>query len=654
MSAPPVASALGPRIVAGPERIGSEQRWQVELADGRRAVLGRLLPELAADPAIRRRYVRDLDRLRDLAGCGLAPILEVGPAPDPRDPAAAPPWRLRVDPPGETLAALLGRRAPAPIDEVAAIGAALADRLAALHDRGVVLRDLAPRWIVVGGDGSVTLTDVGLARVDILSTRSAASLLVEGSPYVAPEQLTRTVVDPRSDLHALGVILYQLLSGALPFGDGPAILRDGRPPRPLAELRPEVPAAMDAVILRCLAVDPGERPATAREVAAILRGEERAPAGPLARVICQSCGAPLRLGQRLCLGCGREAVLFRHRRGDDEGPSFALELTKATEDTEFSQRLRETLGALASEAVPTLNLIIGDARMYSKEELRRRHRLPLRLFDNLSKETADSLQRRLEAVKITTRVRSSHDSHPRRQRRIGAAVVAAVFAAVAIPIFIFAPLAVGVIVTAIGAAITLAVLFARRKALVAPTPLLALRPAAAALPASDPLVRRLADLLAAGVAADVREPIAELALIVQRLVDHRAHVGDERAELDRVLAPIVPLVDLIAAQAEAIRAIDRELAGLEEGAMVRALAASEARGEPASAREPVLAGLDRLRALEDRRARALHRLLSAGDLLRRSADLGLQVRDEEAAHQRQIQLALHALGDGGDDEESVS
>ena len=79
--------------------------------------------------------------------------------------------------------------------------------------------------------------------------------------------------------------------------------------------------------------------------------------------------------------------------------------------------------------------------------------------------------------------------------------------------------------------------------------------------------------------------------------------------------------------------------------MVRALAASEARGEPPSAREALLVGLDRLRALEDQRALALHRLLSAADLLRRAADLGLGVHDEAQAHERQIQLALHALGE---------
>ncbi|MCA9638064.1 MAG: serine/threonine protein kinase, partial [Myxococcales bacterium] len=351
--APPITTRTPLSVLEGPERCGSEQRWRVRLADGRPALLARLLPELASDPAIRRRYVRDLERLASLGERGLAPLLERGPEPDPRDPRAAPPWRLRLDPPGITLAEWLRKRAPAPVDEVAALGAALAECLAAIHDRGVVVRDLAPRWIVIGPEGQVTLTDVGLTRVDILSTRTAASLLVESSPYASPEQLAKTVVDPRSDLFGLGVILYQALTGALPFGDGPALLRDDQPPPPPSELRAEVPAAFDEVIRRCLARDPEGRPATAREVAAILRGRA-APSQAIARVVCQSCGAPLRLGQRLCLSCGKEAVLFEHMP-EGSGERYSLELTKATEDAAFSQRLQRVLDALARERVPVLN-----------------------------------------------------------------------------------------------------------------------------------------------------------------------------------------------------------------------------------------------------------------------------------------------------------
>jgi septal ring factor EnvC (AmiA/AmiB activator) len=99
-----------------------------------------------------------------------------------------------------------------------------------------------------------------------------------------------------------------------------------------------------------------------------------------------------------------------------------------------------------------------------------------------------------------------------------------------------------------------------------------------------------------------------------------------------------------------VRAIDQELAALDEGAMVRALARSSARGEPSDARATILDRLDRLRALEERRATLLHRLLEASSLLRRAVELGLGVRDEQAEHERRVHLALRALDPDDDDE----
>ncbi len=634
MSDLPVAAKTAMTTIDGPERRGSEQRWRVRLADGRRALLGRLLPELADDPAIRRRYVRDLDRLADVSECGIAPLIERGPLPDPRNPRSPPPWRLRLDPPGTTLAAWLRSRSPAPVDEVSALGATLAERLAALHDRGVILRDLAPRGFVLGEDGELWLTDVGLTRVDILSTRTAASLLVESSPYASPEQLTRT----------LGVILYQALTGVLPFGDGPALLREDQTAPPPSSLRPGIPAALDEVIGRCLQIDPEARPPTAREVASILRGEAPATAS-MERASCQACGASLRLGQRLCLGCGSEAVLFEHTEVADDNERWALELTRGSEDADFGRRLRAVLGALSTDELPPLNLVIGDARMYSKAELARRHRLPLRLFDDLSKETAEELKARLKEEKLVTRVVRKPMTVGQGQRKVAMGIVAGVTVALSIGLFLLSVEA-GLFAAGIGVVILIIIAVANAKRKKPKVPLLRLRPAPAALPASDPLVTRLASLLQEGPSDDVREQIAELALLIQRLVDHRASVVGGRAELDRILEPIVPLVELIEAQTRGLIEIDRELADLDEGAMVRALGSSEARGEEESARAPILAGLDRLRALEDQRARALHRLLSAGDLLRRTADLGLAVHDPEAIHERQVALALKALGAG--------
>ncbi|WAS96791.1 serine/threonine-protein kinase [Nannocystis punicea] len=637
---PRLPAELGAEVVGAAERVGSELRCRVRLGDGREGVLAWLAPELARDAAMRRRYVRDVARLRELDAPGVAPVLAAGPN-DPRAPGAPPPWRLRLDPRGETLEQWLRRRAAAPVDEVVELAIALCELLAGLHARGVVIRDLHPR-LVVRGDEGLWLTDVGLARVDILSTRTASSLLLEGSPYAAPEQLARTALDPRADLYAVGVILYRGLTGLLPRGEGPAFLGEASPAPPRA-LRAEVPPELDALVMRCLSLEPGGRPASARELAAALAGE--APAGAsAARTICQHCGARLRLGQRLCLACGRVGVQFEHT---PKG-TCAVDLRAAKEDAEFFARLAGELRTLAEGEVPALNLVIGDARMYSKAELERRHALPLRLFSDLSPETAERLRARLTAAKLQVAVA---DRSPRATRRLAARTLGwtggITGAIVAMTLAFGAPMFVPLIFGMMGALIALIVFLAASAAQKKDRPtLLRLRAAPAALPASDPLVARLAGLLTPDTAAEVREIVGELALAVQRLVDHRAAAPGARAELDMIAGSLTPLVELIARQVERLRSIDADLAKLDEGALVRALAGSEARREPPERREELLLGLDRLRALEDERAQTFHRLLEAEHLLRRAVELGLEVRDDAAEHERRVAQALHELGAG--------
>ncbi|MBZ5709880.1 serine/threonine-protein kinase [Nannocystis pusilla] len=635
---PTLPAELAAGVLGEPERVGSELRCRVRFADGREGVLAWLAPELARDAAMRRRYVRDVARLRELDAPRVASVLASGPA-DPRAPGAEPPWRLRLDPRGETLEQWLRRRAAVPVDEAVALAIALCELLTGLHARGVVIRDLHPRLVVRADDG-LWLTDVGLARVDILSTRTASSLLLEGSPYAAPEQLARTALDPRADLYAVGVILYRALTGLLPRGEGPAFLGEASPAPPRA-LRAEVPPELDALVMRCLALEPAARPASARELAAALAGEGSAGASQ-ARTICQHCGARLRLGQRLCLACGRVGVQFEHAPGG----TCAVDLRGAKEDAEFFARLTGELQTLAEGEVPVLNLVIGDARMYSKAELERRHALPLRLFSDLSPETAERLRARLAAAKLQVAV---VERSPRATRRLAAktfgwtlgttAVVAGGAALLGAPSFV--PILLGALGIAVAFLVFIAAAAAHRKD--RPT-LLRLRAAPAALPASDPLVARLAGLLARDTAPEVREIVGELALAVQRLVDHRAAAPGARAELDMIAGSLAPLVELIARQVERLREIDASLATLEEGALVRALATSEARREPPERREELLLGLDRLRALEDERAAAFHRLLEAEHLLRRAVELGLEVRDDAVEHERRVAQALHELG----------
>jgi hypothetical protein len=441
----------------------------------------------------------------------------------------------------------------------------------------------------------------------------------------------------------LGVLLFRALTGALPWGDQPALLRgDVAAPRP-SRLRPGIPPEIDELCERALALERGARPESVLDVALCLRGRTRLGRHELALARCQGCGAALRPAQRLCLACGKQAVLFEHAPDPALG-RHAIELVKAQEDADWLARLRETLSAVSAGTLPALNFLVGDQRMYSKEEQARLLRLPLRLFDRLGADTAARLHARMEALDIRTRVVDLDTVHDRQW--LAPAILSGAFAVILGGLFVIG-VPTFVIVATLGmfaiAAIVVWAVRRRRSRKHDPDALLRLRPAPAALPASDPLVERLARLLREPTAADVKERVGELALLVQRLVDHRLEHARERAEIDAVTAPVVRLVELVERQVGRLREIDRDLAALDEGAIVRALGASEARREPRSARDELLGGLDRLRALEDERARGFHRLLEASRLLRRAVELGLAVRDDQLAHEREVALALRSL-----------
>jgi hypothetical protein len=629
MTAVPVEPAPFPawEVVSGPERFGSELLFSVRLADGTRAVLGQLLPELAHDEVLRRRYVGEVERVIALNAPSVAKILAHGPAHEARDPGAPPPWRLREDPEGESLERWLSRTAPAPVDETVQIARALLLAIAEVHDRGALLRDVDPRRAVLTASGRVVLTDVGLARLGILSTRTAQSLILEGSPYCSPEQLRKTTLDQRSDLFGAGVFMWRALAGDLPFGQGAELLAARTEPPSLRALNPAVPRDLERVIRRCLADSPEDRPDTAREVERILAGEPPMHEIGRPRVRCQSCGASLHLGQRLCTSCGKEAVqLVPARRGE---PRCALDLLTGTEDAEVLEGLRGILDGVRDQKlpVPDLEFIIGDRRMYSASEQRRRIQLPVQLFDDLTQVSAERLSEQISALGLKTRIRG-----PGQAPNLTAAgtALAGVVIAGAAATLVLAPFLLPVLLfagfIAFGA---IAVSRSRREGYRPASRLdLRLRPAPLAIPASDALVRRLAALLPSAVASDLKEQISRLALLVQRWVDRKAELLDpaSRREAEILTEPLEPLVALVENEAKAILSIDQQLAELDEGLLVRALATSQARREEPSRRRGIMEALDKLRELEESRTARFHRLLEAGSLLSRSVQLGLQLK----------------------------
>ena len=174
---------------------------------------------------------------------------------------------------GEDLATLLRRIGRLPPEKAIDIGVQLCGGLAAAHAAGVLHRDLKPANVLIDADGSVRITDFGIAI-----TRSEPGYdMVAGTPgYMAPEQLAGLPLSERTDIYALGVVLYQLLVGTLPYPDG--IHTGTRPARPSVIVK-DVSPLVDRALARALALDPRDRPASAAELASRLRPDLIAEAG---------------------------------------------------------------------------------------------------------------------------------------------------------------------------------------------------------------------------------------------------------------------------------------------------------------------------------------------------------------------------------------
>ncbi|HEY8945840.1 MAG TPA: serine/threonine-protein kinase, partial [Polyangiaceae bacterium] len=193
---------------------------------------------------------------------------------------------------GETLASLLETQGVLSIERSCAILEQVADGVAAAHAAGIVHRDLKPENIFLTGSerAFVKLLDFGVSKFDSAAT-GVQNLTMEGSPigtpyYMSPEQVRgEKSVDARADIYALGVVLYECLTGKKPFVAETlphlaVLIHEGRF-QPPTELRPGLPASIDAVVARAMASDPGQRYANVREFAAQL-GNLRVALGPLA------------------------------------------------------------------------------------------------------------------------------------------------------------------------------------------------------------------------------------------------------------------------------------------------------------------------------------------------------------------------------------
>ncbi len=175
---------------------------------------------------------------------------------------------------GEDLASLLRRIGRLPVDKATETARKLCAGLAAAHEKGVLHRDLKPANVMIDGRGQVIVMDFGLAG---LSDQLHQGDIRSGTPaYMAPEQLAGTEVTQRSDLYALGLVLYELFTGKRAFEAASLMelvdMQQRAQPRSITETVKELDPAVERVIMRCLEPDPRRRPSSALAVAAGLPG----------------------------------------------------------------------------------------------------------------------------------------------------------------------------------------------------------------------------------------------------------------------------------------------------------------------------------------------------------------------------------------------
>src|ERR671938_116667 len=252
-------------------KLGAGGMANVYLAEdqelGRRVAIKILDDRHAADDSFRERFRREAKNAAGLSHPNIVSIYDRGEAEGT--------YYIAMEYlSGRSLKELIVSRGPTPIRIAIDYTRQILAAVGFAHRNGIVHRDIKPHNVVVDADGRLKVTDFGIARSGASQMTEVGSI-IGTAQYLSPEQAKGAPVDQRSDVYSVGIVLYEMLTGQVPFtGDTPleiAMKHLSEVPVPPSELRPEVPHDLDLVVLRALAKDPAERYQTAEDMDADLK-----------------------------------------------------------------------------------------------------------------------------------------------------------------------------------------------------------------------------------------------------------------------------------------------------------------------------------------------------------------------------------------------
>ncbi|OGD21499.1 MAG: hypothetical protein A2W03_12070 [Candidatus Aminicenantes bacterium RBG_16_63_16] len=234
----------------------------------RNVALKFLPPELTAEPEARKRFIHEAQAASGLDHPHICTIHEIDEAETGGMYIAMACYK------GESLKEKMSRDLLEPADAIE-IALEVAEGLAKAHEQGIIHRDIKPGNIMITTDGIAKILDFGLAKLAGEARLTMPGTTMGTVAYMSPEQARGDEADARTDVWSLGVVLYEMATGELPFGRDkePAVIHAilHEPPRPIKHLRPGYPAEFAGIIDRALAKDPAKRLASARAMADELR-----------------------------------------------------------------------------------------------------------------------------------------------------------------------------------------------------------------------------------------------------------------------------------------------------------------------------------------------------------------------------------------------